>query len=62
MRGAASMEQGLRTVISDIPIGKILIQTDLATQQPELHYVKLPPDISSRWAFINDAQCATGIL
>jgi hypothetical protein len=35
------MEQGLRSVIQDIPIGKILIQTDAATCEPLLHYCKL---------------------
>lgn len=60
VRGAASMEACLRTVLKDIPIGKILIQTDLDSNEPVLHYVKLPPDLSNRSVFLTDAQIATG--
>ena len=54
------MERGLRSVVKDIPIGKILIQTEPSTGEPQLHYCKLPEDIASRYVLISDAQIATG--
>ncbi|KND02157.1 uridine kinase [Spizellomyces punctatus DAOM BR117] len=60
IRSGATMERGLRSVVKDIPIGKILIQTDPSTGEPQLHYCKLPSDISQRYVLISDAQIATG--
>ncbi|KAJ3053899.1 Uridine-cytidine kinase-like 1 [Rhizophlyctis rosea] len=60
VRAGATMEQGLRSVVKDIPIGKILIQTDPSTGEPQLHYCKLPADIKDRYVLISDAQIATG--
>ena len=60
VRAGASMETALRSVIKDIPIGKILIQTDHSKGEPVLHYCKLPPDISNRYVLVADAQIATG--
>ncbi|KAJ3038308.1 Uridine-cytidine kinase-like 1 [Rhizophlyctis rosea] len=60
VRAGATMEQGLRSVVKDIPIGKILIQTDPSTGEPQLHYCKLPADIRDRYVLISDAQVATG--
>lgn len=60
IRAGATMEQALRNVIKDVPIGKILIQTDESTGEPQLHYCKLPNDIPKRQVFITDAQTATG--
>ncbi|KAJ3164481.1 Uridine-cytidine kinase-like 1 [Geranomyces variabilis] len=60
IRAGLTMEQGLRSVVKDIPIGKMLIQTDQSTGEPQLHYCKLPADITSRYVLISDAQIATG--
>ncbi|KAI8911227.1 uridine-cytidine kinase-like 1-like protein [Powellomyces hirtus] len=60
IRSGATMEQGLRSVVKDIPIGKMLIQTDQSTGEPQLHYCKLPNDVSSRYVLLSDAQIATG--
>ncbi|KAI8923590.1 uridine kinase [Entophlyctis helioformis] len=60
VRAGASMEQGLRKVVKDIPIGKVLIQTDPRTGEPQLHYCKLPHDIAKRYVIVVDAQIATG--
>ncbi|KAI9099946.1 uridine kinase [Phlyctochytrium arcticum] len=60
IRAGATMERGLRSVVKDIPIGKMLIQTEGATGEPQLHYCKLPSDISSRYVLLSDAQIATG--
>ncbi|KAL2915006.1 Uridine kinase [Polyrhizophydium stewartii] len=60
VRAGASMEHGLRQAVKDIPIGKILIQTDPSTGEPQLHYCKLPNDIGKRHVIVVDAQIATG--
>ncbi|RKO93142.1 uracil phosphoribosyltransferase-domain-containing protein, partial [Blyttiomyces helicus] len=60
VRAGATMEQSLRKVVKDIPIGKMLIQTDPATGEPLLHYCKLPGDIQERYVLLSDAQIATG--
>ncbi|KAI8818539.1 uridine-cytidine kinase 1-like 1 [Fimicolochytrium jonesii] len=60
VRSGVTMERGLRSVVKDIPIGKILIQTEPSTGEPQLHYCKLPEDIASRYVLISDAQIATG--
>ncbi|KAJ3022062.1 hypothetical protein HKX48_007102 [Thoreauomyces humboldtii] len=60
IRSGATMERGLRSVVKDIPIGKMLIQTDPSTGEPQLHYCKLPKDIATRFVLISDAQIATG--
>ena len=54
------MERSLRKVIQDVPIGKLLIQTDPHTNEPQLHYCKLPADIASRQVILMDATIATG--
>ncbi|RKP03604.1 hypothetical protein CXG81DRAFT_9250 [Caulochytrium protostelioides] len=60
MRSGATMEEGLRKVVLDIPIGKLLIQTDTRTLEPQLHYCKLPPQIHHSVVLLTDAQVATG--
>ncbi|KAJ3093153.1 hypothetical protein HK102_006069 [Quaeritorhiza haematococci] len=54
------MERSLRSVVKDIPIGKILIQTDPSTGEPQLHYCKLPSDISEGYVMLMDGTIATG--
>lgn len=39
------MEQAVCDVCKDIRIGKILIQTNQETDEPELYYLRLPKDI-----------------
>ncbi|RKP04220.1 hypothetical protein CXG81DRAFT_23174 [Caulochytrium protostelioides] len=60
MRAGEAMEQGLRDCCRSVRIGKILIQRDEETAQPELFYAKLPPDISSRYCLLLDPMLATG--
>jgi len=59
LRSGEAMERALRKVVLGIPIGKLLIQGD-STGEPQLHYCKLPPHISSSWVLLGDAICATG--
>ena len=47
-RSGDSMEKGVRQIIRNVRIGKILIQRNEETAKPKLIYVKLPPDIQNR--------------
>ncbi|KAK7502256.1 hypothetical protein BaRGS_00006620 [Batillaria attramentaria] len=60
LRAGETMEQALREVCKDVSIGKILIQTNLDTGEPELHYLRLPKDIRDYRVFLMDATVATG--
>ncbi|KAK9711166.1 Uridine kinase [Basidiobolus ranarum] len=60
LRAGSAMESGLRRVCKDATIGKILIQTDPSTGEPQLHYCKLPSDLSNSHILLMDAQIATG--
>lgn len=59
-RSGDTMEQGVRQVIRDVRIGKILIQRDEATAEPRLLYSKLPQDIADRIVILLDPMLATG--
>ena len=43
-------------------MGKILIQTNEMTKEPELYYLRLPKDINKYKVFLMDATVATGWL
>ncbi|KAG9068664.1 Uridine-cytidine kinase-like 1 [Linnemannia hyalina] len=62
LRAGGTMENGLRRVIRDAVIGKILIQTDPNNGEPQLHYCKLPPTIreANTFIFLMDAVVGTG--
>ena len=47
-------------VCKDIRIGKILIQTNWDTGEPELYYLRLPKDIKDYQVILMDATVATG--
>jgi uridine kinase len=47
-------------VYKDALIGKILIQTNESTGEPELHYLRLPKDIKNNIVLLMDATLATG--
>lgn len=59
IRAGESMETGLRAVCRGCRIGKILIQRNEETAQPQVYYVKLPSDISERYVLLLDPMCAT---
>lgn len=46
LRAGSCLETGLKRVIPDCKTGRVLIQTNYRTGEPELHYQKLPTDIS----------------
>ncbi|CAG8482903.1 1545_t:CDS:10 [Ambispora gerdemannii] len=60
LRAGATMENGLRRVHKDVLIGKILIQSNPHTGEPQLHFLKLPSNINQCYVLLMDAQIATG--
>lgn len=46
LRAGETMEATLREICKDVPFGKILIQTNPDTKQPELHFLRLPNGIA----------------
>lgn len=60
LRAGGTMEAGLKRVFSDVVIGKLLIQTDPSTGEPELHYCKLPKEINNYNIVLMDAMVGTG--
>ncbi|KAK0701630.1 uridine kinase family-domain-containing protein [Lasiosphaeria miniovina] len=61
LRGGAALEAGLRRVINDCKTGRILIQSNVRTGEPELHYLALPQDINQHESvLLLDAQMSGG--
>ncbi|VDN02977.1 unnamed protein product [Thelazia callipaeda] len=60
MRAGETMEQALRAVVKDCKVGKILIQTNERTLEPELFYLRLPKNIHQYKVLLMDATVATG--
>ncbi|KNE60878.1 uracil phosphoribosyltransferase [Allomyces macrogynus ATCC 38327] len=60
IRAGEAMEKGLRECCKGVRIGKILIQRNEETAQPELYYSKLPSDIAERYVLLLDPMLATG--
>lgn len=60
LRAGETMEQAVSDVCKHIRIGKILIQTNQMTGEPELYYLRLPKDIKDYRVILMDATVATG--
>ncbi|KAK3687233.1 uridine kinase family-domain-containing protein [Podospora appendiculata] len=61
LRGGAALETGLKRVIHDCKTGRMLIQNNIRTGEPELHYLVLPKDIDKHEAvLLLDAQMSSG--
>ncbi|XP_027705463.1 uridine-cytidine kinase-like 1 isoform X2 [Vombatus ursinus] len=60
LRAGETMEPALRAVCKDVRIGTILIQTNQLTGEPELHYLRLPKDISQDHVILMDCTVSTG--
>ncbi|CAD5110994.1 DgyrCDS345 [Dimorphilus gyrociliatus] len=60
LRAGETMEPALTEVCKDIRLGKLLIQTNFETGEPELHYIRLPKDIGEHHVFLLDPTVATG--
>ncbi|KAK3613896.1 Uridine kinase [Elasticomyces elasticus] len=61
LRGGSCLETGLKRVIPDCRTGRMLIQTNARSGEPELHYFSLSPDISEhKCVFVLDPQMSSG--
>eukprot|EP00112_Aurelia_sp_Birch-Aquarium-sp1_P006889 Seg1752.9 transcript_id=Seg1752.9/GoldUCD/mRNA.D3Y31 product="Uridine-cytidine kinase-like 1" protein_id=Seg1752.9/GoldUCD/D3Y31 len=60
LRAGEALEDALVSVAKDVKIGKILIQTNKDTYEPELHYLRLPKDIGKDHVILMDATVASG--
>ena len=61
LRGGSCLETGLKRVIPDCRTGRMLIQTNVRTGEPELHYYKLAEDVSKhQCVMLLDAQMSSG--
>lgn len=61
LRGGGCLENGLKRSIPDCRTGRLLIQSNLRTGEPELHYLKLFPDIDKHETVILlDSQMSSG--
>lgn len=60
LRSGGTFEVGLRRVIPDAKIGRLLIQSNARTGEPELHYQRLPPSLQKDSVLVLDPQIATG--
>ncbi|XP_034056482.1 uridine-cytidine kinase-like 1 isoform X4 [Gymnodraco acuticeps] len=60
LRAGETMEQALMAVCKDIRLGKILIQTNHDTGEPELHYLRLPKDLTEDYVILMDSTVSTG--
>nr|CUU98292.1 hypothetical transcript [Hymenolepis microstoma] len=60
LRAGEAFEPSLTAVCKDVRIGKILIQTNPETLEPELHYLRLPSDIKDCYVMLMDTTVASG--
>ncbi|KAH7322948.1 uridine kinase [Stachybotrys elegans] len=61
LRGGSAFEPALRKTIPDCRTGRLLIQSDFKTGEPELHYLRLPEDIATHESvLLLDTQMASG--
>ncbi|KAH6668624.1 uridine kinase [Plectosphaerella plurivora] len=61
LRGGAAFETALHRLIPDCRTGRILIQSDVRTGEPALHYLKLPQKLEdSESVLLIDTQMASG--
>ncbi|KAL8988128.1 MAG: hypothetical protein Q9177_002750 [Variospora cf. flavescens] len=61
LRGGSCLETGLKRVLPDCKLGRLLIQSNYRTGEPELHYSHLPEDISSHSSvLLLDPQMSSG--
>ncbi|KAK2779242.1 Uridine kinase [Emmonsiellopsis sp. PD_33] len=61
LRGGSCLETGLKRTIPDCITGRVLIQTNYRTGEPELHYLKLPRGIETHASvMLLDPQMSSG--
>lgn len=61
LRGGSCLETALKRTIPDCITGRMLIQTNPKKEEPELHYLKLPPGIEEHNSvMLLDSQMSSG--
>jgi uridine kinase len=61
LRAGSAFETGLKRVLPDCRTGRLLIQSNVRTGEPELHYLKLPENICNHdGVLILDPQMSSG--
>lgn len=61
LRGGSCLETALKRTIPDCITGRVLIQTDENSNEPELHYLKLPPQLDEHsMVMLLDPQMSSG--
>lgn len=61
LRAGSVFETGLKRVLPDCRTGRLLIQSNVRTGEPELHYLKLPENIEKHdGVLILDPQMSSG--
>lgn len=61
LRAGSVFETGLKRVLPDCRTGRVLIQSNVRTGEPELHYLKLPEKIETHDSvLILDPQMSSG--
>lgn len=61
LRGGSCIETALKRTIPDCITGRVLIQTNELSEEPELHYLKLPPSIEEHaTVMLLDPQMSSG--
>ncbi|PYH49245.1 uridine kinase family protein [Aspergillus saccharolyticus JOP 1030-1] len=61
LRGGSCLETALKRTIPDCITGRVLIQTNEKNEEPELHYLKLPPGIEEHEnVMLLDPQMSSG--
>ena len=61
LRAGSTFETGLKRVLPDCKTGRLLIQSNVRTGEPELHYLKLPEDIRTHdGVILLDPQMSSG--
>ncbi|EMR84274.1 putative uridine kinase protein [Botrytis cinerea BcDW1] len=61
LRAGGALETGLKRVIPDCKTGRLLIQSNIRTGEPELHFLKLPDNINKHDSvLLLDPQMSSG--
>ncbi|KAK6350243.1 Uridine kinase [Orbilia brochopaga] len=60
LRSGGVFEIGLKRVVPDCKIGRLLLQSNIRTGEPELHHLKVPPNIGNHQVLLLDPQIASG--
>lgn len=61
LRAGSTFETGLKRVLPDCRTGRVLIQSNIRTGEPELHYLKLPDNIETHDSvLLLDPQMSSG--